>query len=374
MSTLKQLGAMGQSFWIDFIQRELVTSGALQRMVHDDGLAGMTSNPAIFEQAIRQGPEYRGLLRDLVRRGVTDPVALYEQLAIGDVRLAADSLRSVYDATEGRDGYVSLEISPHLAHHTRESLREARRLWAAVDRPNLMLKIPGTPEGFPVVEALVREGINVNVTLLFSHEAYEAAAEAYLSALEHRARQKLDVRSVASVASFFVSRIDSAVDRLIEERSAETYGLDRLDLERVQGRVAVAWARLAYLRYKHVFVGPRWRELFHAGGRPQRIVWASTSTKNSRYRDVLYVEELIGPDTINTLPPSTIEAFRDHGRVASTLEQGLDEAAHVLSALERAGISMTDVTDGLLREGVRKFIEPYDALLKAIAGQRDALM
>ncbi len=374
MSTLRQLAAMGQSFWIDFIRRDLVTGGQLQRLVRDDGLSGMTSNPTIFEQAIREGPEYRDQVRDLVRSGLRDPAAIYERVAVEDVRLAADALRHVYEATEARDGYVSLEVSPHLAHNTRETLREARRLWNTVGRPNLMLKIPGTPEGFPVVEALVREGINVNVTLLFSHEAYEAAVEAYLSGLEHRARRNEDIRSVASVASFFVSRIDSAVDPLLQGRSTHAYGLDRLELDRIPGRVAVAWARLAYRRYKQLFVGPRWRDLFHAGARPQRIVWASTSTKNPRYRDVLYAEELIGPDTVNTLPPSTIDAFRDHGRVAATLEHGLDEAEQVIGMVERAGISMADVTDHLLSDGVRKFQQPYDALLVALAAQRDALM
>jgi transaldolase / glucose-6-phosphate isomerase len=374
MSALKQLGDFGQSFWIDFIRRNLVTGGDLQKLIREDGLKGMTSNPAIFDKAIRGGEEYTDALARYVREGVYEPAQLYELLALEDIRLAADRLQGVYEETEARDGYVSLEVSPHLANDTSATLLEARRLWRAVARPNLMIKIPGTPAGFPAVETLTDEGINVNVTLLFSHEAYANAARAYERGLSRRAERGDDIGRVSSVASFFVSRIDSAVDAFLDARAEQASGEQRADLEAAKGKVAIAWAKVAYRCFKEVFVENRWRELLHSGARPQRLLWASTSTKNPNYRDVLYVEELIGADTVNTVPPSTIDAFRDHGRVAPTLEQGLDEAKHVLDTVARADISMRQVTDKLLSEGVKQFVIPYDSLIASIAAARDDLL
>lgn len=373
MSKLRELSASGQSIWIDFIRRDLVTSGALQRLVRDDGLSGMTSNPAIFEQAIREGSEYREAVRDIVSHGIRDPERIYEQLAVTDVRLAADALREKFDTTEGRDGYVSLEVSPHLAHQTEATLREARRLWSAVARPNLMIKVPGTPAGFPAVEALIREGINVNVTLLFSPEACVRAADAYIAGLEQRAQQGKPVHHLASVASFFVSRIDSAVDPVLSEKASKTFDVERQAIDGLSGAVAVAWAKLANQRYKKAWAGPRWRDLAHAGARPQRLVWASTSTKNPRYSDVLYVEQLIGPGTINTVPPATIDAFRDHGRVAPTLDQRIEQADAIISSVERLGVSMREISQALLTDGVSKFVLPFDALMGTIAARRDEL-
>jgi len=374
MSALKQLGEFGQSFWIDFIRRNLVTSGDLQKLIREDGLKGMTSNPAIFDKAIRGGEEYTDALARYVREGVYEPAQLYELLALEDIRLAADRLQCVYEETEARDGYVSLEVSPHLANDTSATLLEARRLWRAVARPNLMIKIPGTPAGFPAVETLTDEGINVNVTLLFSHEAYANAARAYERGLSRRAERGDDISRVSSVASFFVSRIDSAVDAFLDARAEQASGDQRAELEAAKGKVAIAWSKIAYRCFKEVFVENRWRELLHSGARPQRLLWASTSTKNPNYRDVLYVEELIGADTVNTVPPSTIDAFRDHGRVAPTLEQGLDEAKHVLDTVARADISMRQVTDKLLSEGVKQFVIPYDSLIASIAAARDDLL
>ena len=374
MSALKQLGEFGQSFWIDFIRRNLVTSGDLQKLIREDGLKGMTSNPAIFDKAIRGGEEYTDALARYVREGVYEPAQLYELLALEDIRLAADRLQCVYEETEARDGYVSLEVSPHLANDTSATLLEARRLWRAVARPNLMIKIPGTPAGFPAVETLTDEGINVNVTLLFSHEAYANAARAYERGLSRRAERGDDISRVSSVASFFVSRIDSAVDAFLDARAEQASGDQRAELEAAKGKVAIAWSKIAYRCFKEVFVENRWRELLHSGARPQRLLWASTSTKNPNYRDVLYVEELIGADTVNTVPPSTIDAFRDHGRVAPTLEQGQDEAKHVLDTVARADISMRQVTDKLLSEGVKQFVIPYDSLIASIAAARDDLL
>lgn len=373
MSTLGRLADFGQSFWLDFIRRNLVTGSEIRRLIRDDGLRGMTSNPSIFDRAIRGGEEYDDALRDAMRAGHTDAVELYEWLVFEDIRLAADRLQPVYEATEGRDGYVSLEVSPHLAHHTEATIVEARRLWRSVARPNLMIKVPGTPAGFPAVEALVAEGINVNVTLLFSLDAYERAARAYARGLQRRARRGDDLHTVTSVASFFVSRIDSAVDPLLSTCASQATGEVRAELEAARGKVAVAWSKLAYRKFKQMLVQDDWRELMHDDARPQRLLWASTSTKNDAYSDVLYAEGLIGPDTVITLPPSTIDAFRDHGRVEPTLERGLDDARQVLQVVERAGISMPEVTERLLRDGVRKFVEPYDGTLAALAERRDRL-
>lgn len=373
MNPLRQLEQFGQSFWIDSISRQLIASGQLARLIAEDGLKGLTSNPAIFEQAIVQGREYAAAIRQALEKDDPRPEELYAALAMADIRDAADLLRPVFDATGGRDGYVSLEVSPHLAHDTRATVEEAERLWRQVDRPNLMVKVPATPAGLPAIETLIADGINVNVTLLFSRAVYRKVAEAYMTGLEKRAAAGLALESVASVASFFVSRIDTAVDGWIEERlRAALPEAQRSRLERLRGQAAIANAKLAYQDYKSLVASERWRQLAARGGRTQRLLWGSTSTKNPAYRDVLYVEELIGPDTVNTMPPATIDAFRDHGRPRASLEEGVEEARRLLEALAEAGIALEEVADRLLDEGVRRFAEAYDRLLAAVSRARHA--
>ena len=369
MNPLQELHTYGQSFWLDYIQHGLITSGELQRLVREDGLRGVTSNPAIFEKAISGSNDYTDTLQSLRQQGL-DTVAIYEHLTIRDIQGAADILLPVYDDSKGRDGYVSLEVSPHLANETHKTIHEARRLWEAVGRKNLMIKVPGTREGIPAIEQLISEGINVNVTLLFAQEAYESAAMAYIGGLEKRAAKGGDVGMVASVASFFVSRIDSAIDKLVAARlDGDPGGDERERLQSVVGRVAIANAKLAYSRYKEIIHGDRWSALAAKGAQTQRVLWASTSTKNPNYRDVLYVEELIGPDTVNTIPPATLDAFRDHGQLRDSLEEDSEGAETVMKSLEQLGISMTDVTDTLLSDGVRLFAEPFDKLLGTIDEQ-----
>src|SRR5919108_1018200 len=315
MNPLRALQDYGQSVWLDYMQRHLITSGELQRLIDEDGLRGMTSNPAIFEKAISGSTDYAEALRVLSGRNL-DAVGLYEQLAIRDIQDAADILRPVYEELRRGDGYVSLEVSPHLAHDTEGTIREARRLWQTVERPNTMIKVPATPAGLPAIEQLISEGINVNVTLLFSQEVYERVAEAYIAGLQRRIAQGGDASQVASVASFFISRIDTAADAQVMARlKAAKSAQERTLLRSLLGNVAIANGKLTYQRYKAIFQGARWERLAALGARPQRVLWASTSTKNPQYRDVLYVEELIGPDTVNTMPPATLEAFRDHGRL-----------------------------------------------------------
>lgn len=366
MNALKALLDYGQSPWLDYIRRSLITSGELERHIREDGLSGLTSNPAIFEKAIVGSTDYADVLDEL-RQKHADAQELYEALAIADIQAAADLLRAVYDQTQRRDGYVSLEVSPFIACETEATIKEARRLWAAVDRPNLMIKVPATPEGLPAIEQLLSEGINVNVTLLFSQAVYEQVAEAYLRGLERFAAQGGEVGRVASVASFFISRIDSAIDALVEKRlDATTDPAQRALLKSILGKIAIANAKLTYQRYRQMFRGPRWQALAERGAQTQRLLWASTSTKNPKYRDVLYVEELIGPETVNTMPPSTWEAFRDHGRVRPTLEDNLEEACQHLESLAAVGISLTEVTDQLLQEALRLFAEPFEKLLAAL--------
>ncbi len=364
MNPLRALHEQGQSPWLDYIRRSLFTSGELQRLIAEDGLMGITSNPAIFEKAITGSQDYTAALAALETEHL-DAMALYERLAIEDIQQAADLLKPVYEQTQGRDGYVSLEVSPYLAKDTDGTVAEARRLWQAVQRPNLMIKVPATPEGIPAIQTLIGEGINVNVTLLFAQEAYRQVAEAYLAGLEALAAAGGDLQRVASVASFFVSRIDSLVDAKLEAKLKAGEG-DRALLESLRGKVAIANAKLAYQAYKKIFAGERWERLAAAGARTQRLLWASTGTKNPQYSDVLYVEELIGPDTVNTIPPATWEAFRDHGRVRPTLESDLDAAHDTLETLARVGISLTEVTDTLLVEAVRLFAEPFDKLLNSL--------
>jgi len=362
----RELAAHGQSIWLDDIRRDLIASGELARLV-GEGLAGITSNPAIFEKAIAGSDEYARLLEPLSRQGLA-PQAIYERLAIQDIRDAADAFAARYASSGARDGYVSLEVSPRLARDTQGTIAEARRLWRAVDRPNLMIKVPGTPEGLPAIRALLAEGINVNVTLIFACEAYARIAETHAAALAERAARGEDVSRVASVASFFVSRIDAAVDGLIGKRAASSARLDEQPaLAALLGRAAIASARLAYRHYLVHVGSERWQALAARGAQPQRLLWASTSTKNPDYRDVLYVEELIGPYTVNTVPPATLAAFRDHGRARASLTENPAGAAEIMTTLADMGISMSTVTDELLEEGVRRFAEAFDKLLAAIA-------
>src|SRR5882762_3081838 len=323
---LKSLLAYGQSPWMDYIRRDLLTSGQLQKYIDNDGLRGMTSNPAIFEKAITGSKLYDDILTSPDAKKL-DANGIFEKIAIRDVRDACDIFKPVYAETKRRDGYVSLEVSPFLGFDTQASLGEARRLWKAVDRPNVMIKIPGTPEGLPAIRQALEDGININITLLFAQSAYEQVAEAFLSALEARAAKGQDISHIASVASFFVSRIDSLVDSKIDEklRAGADAGQTAL-LESIRGKVAIANARLTYKKYQELFGGPRWKALASKGAQTQRLLWASTSTKNPKYRDVLYVEELIGADTVDTIPPATFDAFRDHGKVRPSLTENVERS------------------------------------------------
>ena len=366
MNALQELSALGQSIWLDYIRRNLTTGGELKRLIDEDGVKGMTSNPSIFENAIVGGAEYAGDLDRLRTQPDMDAMAIYEAIAIKDIQAAADVLRPVYDETKGRDGYVSMEVSPYLAGETESSLREARRLWKAVNRPNLMIKIPGTVEGVPAIRQALSEGININITLLFAQERYEQVAEAFIQGLEEFAARGGDLKQMASVASFFVSRIDTLVDSIVEQKLKKASESEKALLESIEGQVAIANARLTYQKYKEIVASPRWKALAAKGARVQRLLWASTSTKNPKYRDVLYVEELIGPDTVNTVPTNTLEAFRDHGRPRLSLEEDVDKAARVMESLPKAGISMKDVTEKLVDDGVRLFAEAFDKLLAAV--------
>jgi transaldolase / glucose-6-phosphate isomerase len=365
---LKELLTFGQSFWLDYIRRNLFTTGELARLVKDDGLRGMTSNPAIFEKAIAGSTDYAQELQELAKRKDLDAKGVYELLAIHDIQKAADVLRSVYDESKRHDGYVSLEVSPGLAHKTQETIEEARRLWKAVGRENIMIKVPGTAEGIPAFQQLISEGINVNVTLLFSQTVYEQVAEAYIAGLAGFAKSGGDVSRIASVASFFVSRIDTLIDGNIAQLLKDTkLAPERQALLRsVQGKVAIANAKLAYQSYKRIFSGSNWEPLASRGGQTQRVLWASTSTKNPAFRDVLYVEELIGKDTVDTIPPATLDAFRDHGRVRASMEEDVDGARRTMDDLARTGISMKMVTDQLTDEGVKLFEEAFDKLLATV--------
>lgn len=370
---LHALAGLGQSVWLDFIRRSWLEDGTIERLIAEDDLRGMTSNPAIFEKAIAHGREYDAQIGSLIARGVREPLAIYEQVAVDDIRRAADLLAAVYRRTHVRDGYVSLEVSPELAEDAAGTLAEARRLWREVDRPNLMIKVPGTRTCLPVIRTLLAEGINVNITLLFSKDAYSEVAEAYISALEERLGKGLPVDRVASVASFFISRIDTLVDKQIEAKAELVPPTDRARLQALKGKVAVANAKQAFSLFGGLFASPRWQRLAAAGAVPQRLLWASTSAKNPAYRDVVYVEELIGRDTVNTMPPETIDAFRDHGVASSTLGEGLTEARRQLEELAALGISLDSATDELLAEGVAKFVEPFHKLLAAIAKKTDDL-
>jgi len=365
----------GQSVWLDYLRRSLFTSGEFQRLIAEDGLRGVTANPSIFEKAIVGSTDYLTALHAIERRRDLDPMALYETLAVEDIRQAADLLRPVYDATNGADGYVSLEVSPYLARDTAATVAEAHRLWDALDRRNVMIKVPATVEGVPAIRQLLTDGVNINITLLFSIRRYEEVAEAFLDGLAAFAEHGGDAARVASVASFFVSRIDTMVDELLTKRlAATTDPSERSAITGLLGQVAIANAKLAYQHYLEVIRSPAWQRLAARGAHPQRLLWASTSTKNPQYSDVRYVDDLIGRDTINTMTPATIEAFRDHGDPHPTLEDHVDEARRTIDALGRVGISLDHVTDALLEDGVRLFSEAFDRLLAAVdQGRRGEL-
>jgi transaldolase/glucose-6-phosphate isomerase len=365
---LKALLNFGQSVWLDYIRRDLLTTGELKRLIENDGLRGMTSNPSIFEKAITGSTLYAETLKGLESRKDLDAAGRYEQLAIKDIQDAADIFRPVYDQSKFRDGYVSLEVSPYLAHKTQETLAEARRLWKAVGRPNVMIKVPGTPEGIPAFQQLISEGINVNVTLLFAFDVYVRVAEAYVAGLEQFVKGGGDPSRVASVASFFISRIDTLVDGEIEAKiKTTTNPADVAALKNLLGKVAIANGKLTYQRYKQIFSGPKWDALAAKGAQTQRVLWASTSTKNPAYSDIYYVEELIGKDTVDTIPPATYDAFRDHGKPRNSLEENVEAAHQTMQGLEKAGISMKAATDKLTEDGVKQFATAFDTLLAAVA-------
>jgi transaldolase/glucose-6-phosphate isomerase len=362
---LKGLLAYGQSPWMDYIRRDLLTTGELEKYIDNDGLRGMTSNPAIFEKAILGGNLYTDILTSPDAKKL-DAKGLFEKIAIRDVQDACDIFKPVYSETRRRDGYVSLEVSPYLANDTKATIDEARRLWKAVARENVMIKVPATPEGLPAIRQLLEEGLNINITLLFAQSAYERVAEAFLAALEARAARGQDIAHIASVASFFVSRIDTLVDSKIDEqlKSARDAAAKAL-LESPRGKIAIANARLTYKKYQELFGAARWKALAAKGAQTQRLLWASTSTKNPKYRDVLYVEELIGADTVDTIPPATFEAFRDHGKLRPSLTENVEGAAKTMADLAKAGISMKEVTDKLLVDGVKLFADAFTQVLEA---------
>jgi transaldolase/glucose-6-phosphate isomerase len=365
VNPLKALLEFGQSPWMDYIRRDLLTSGGLKKMIQEDGLMGMTSNPTIFEKAITNSKDYADILESPEAKKL-DAKGVYEKIAIRDVQDASDIFKGVYQQTKRRDGYVSLEVSPLLANDTQGTIDEARRLWKTVGRENVMIKVPGTKEGLPAIRQLLEEGININITLLFAQSVYEQVAELFIAALEARAKKGQDISHIASVASFFVSRIDSMIDGQIDAKlKTETDAGKRALLTGLQGKVAIANAKLTYRKYQEIYGTPRWKALAAKGAQTQRLLWASTSTKNPKYRDVMYVEELIGPDTVDTIPPATFDAFRDHGRARPSLTENVDEAAKVMASLEKAGISMKEVTEKLVVDGVKLFADAFKQLLEA---------
>jgi transaldolase/glucose-6-phosphate isomerase len=364
MNPLKKLLGCGQSFWLDYIRRSLITTGELKRLIDEDGLRGITSNPTIFQKAIAGSTDYDNIIRESVKEDPNMEVStLFEKLAIEDIQLAADILRQVYDSTQGGDGFVSYELPPHLANDTEGSIKEARRLWEIIDRPNIMLKVPATREGIPVIETLIAECINVNVTLIFSVDHYNAVADAYIRGLERCAHPN----RVASVASFFLSRIDRAVNKFLEEDNSQ----QALSL---RGQIAISNAKKAYKSFKEKFGGERWKQLAERGARVQRVLWASTSTKNLDYSDVMYVEEIIGPLTVNTLPPVTLNAFRDHGKVRPTLEKGVEEAEDLLKRLAERKIDLNAITEKLQKDGVEAFSNSYDDVLSSLSQKINSIL
>jgi transaldolase/glucose-6-phosphate isomerase len=361
---LKGLLEYGQSPWMDYIRRDLLTGGGLQKMIEEDGLRGQTSNPSIFEKAITGSQLYADILTSPEAKKL-DAKGVYEKIAIRDVQDACDIFKPIYQSTRRRDGYVSLEVSPYLANDTKGTLEEARRLWKAVNRENLMVKVPGTPEGVPAIRQLLEDGLNINITLLFAQSAYEEVAEAFFAALEARVLKKLDINHSASVASFFVSRIDTLIDSKIEAMLQTASGEKKELLTSLEGKVAIANAKLTYEKYQELYGSSRWKALAAKGAQTQRLLWASTSTKNKKYRDVLYVEELIGAETVDTIPPATFDAFRQHGKLRNSLTEDVPGAARTMENLGKAGISMKEVTNKLLLDGVKLFADAFKTLLDA---------
>jgi transaldolase/glucose-6-phosphate isomerase len=375
MNPVKALENHGQSVWLDFLARGFVTKGDLQKLIDTDGVKGVTSNPSIFEKAIGSSDEYDGAIGQAVRTGDRPIADLFEELAVEDIQNAADVLRPIYDRLNGEDGFVSLEVSPYLAMDTKGTTVEARRLWKVVGRKNLMVKVPATPEGLPAIEELIGDGISINITLLFSQKVYRQVAEAFLAGLEKYVAKGGDPSRVASVASFFVSRIDSAVDKQLDEKIAKANDpTEKERLSALKGKIAIANAKLAYQDYKRLFSGPRWEKLKAEGAKPQRLLWASTGTKNKDYSDVLYVEELIGLNTVNTVPPATLDAFRDHGKVRDSLEENIEDARRVLAELEKSGISLDAITAELVKDGVKLFADAADKLYGAVAHKRATVL
>jgi transaldolase len=371
-NSLLELRNYGQSVWHDNISRELLDSGALKKLIDEDGLSGLTSNPTIFEKAINGSTHYDASLRLLVAQG-REVKEIYEVLAIEDIQRAADLFRPIFDDTSGQDGFVSLEVSPKLAHNTQETLSEARRLWKAVSRPNLMIKVPATPAGLPAIEQLIGEGLNINITMMFSMDHYVRVAEAYVRGIEALDKKGKPL-SAASVASFFVSRVDTLTDKLLEERISLAKSTQEKDeLTSLLGKTAIANSKLVYQKFKEIFNRPTFRALKAKGAKVQRPLWASTSTKNPKYRDVLYAEELIGPDTVDTMPPATIAAFRDHGVVRPSLEENVEESRHVLDRLPQAGINLDEITQKLQDDGVKLFADSFDTLMESISKKKAAL-
>jgi transaldolase len=365
---LKTLESLGQSIWLDYIRRDLITGGELKRLIDGDGLKGMTSNPAIFEKALAESHDYDADIKEMEQKGF-DSKTIYESFSRRDVQMSADEFRQTYESTAGGDGYVSLEVNPHLAHDTKGTVEEARRLWTALDRPNVLIKVPATAEGLPAIKQLISEGININVTLLFGLPRYRQVALAYISGLEQRLSQGKPINKIASVASFFLSRIDTLVDPILENiiakggKRAQTAGL-------VTGQTAIASAKMAYRTYREIFYSSRFSGLDEKGAAVQRVLWASTATKNPKYSDVKYIEPLIGPETINTLPVETLNAYRDHGNPQPSLEKDTEQSAAVLEKLKELDIDIDAVTQQLEDEGVDKFNKPFDKMINSL-GQRN---
>lgn len=368
---LLSIQQFGQSIWLDFIDRGMIKSGKLKKLIDEDGIRGVTSNPQIFKDAISEDAEYESDIRALARENKSTP-EIYQALTIDDIRKTADLFRPLFDASDGRHGFVSLEVNPHLARNIEGTLEEARRLWSALDRPNVLIKVPGTLEGLTCIRQLISEGININVTLLFGLPRYREVAEAFIAGMEARRRKSQPLAQVASVASFFLSRIDVLVDPLLE-KIIESGGAKADQARRLRGEIAIASAKQAYQIYKEIFKGRRFRTLAQQGARPQRVLWASTGTKNPDYSDVKYVEALIGPETVNTMPMKTIDAFRDHGKPAARLEEGLDKAADMFKTLRELDIDIDAQTRQLEEEGIRKFNEPYDSLMATLEKKRSKI-
>ena len=370
---LLQLKTQGQSVWYDTVDRAQLYNGLFKRLVDEDGIVGVTSNPTIFQKSISQGDAYDEQMTQLIREGKSTG-EIYEALAIRDIRTVADMMLPIYERANRQDGFVSLEVSPDLAHDTEATLSEARRLWKIVDRPNLMIKIPATPEGLPAVRQTLLEGMNINITLIFSIDDYHKVVDAYISALEERIAEGKDIGHIASVASFFVSRVDTLVDQLLEiKMKASSDSAEQEKLKSLEGKAAIANARLVYQDFKRIFHAPRFETLKHSGAHVQRPLWASTSTKNPAYRDVLYAEELIGPDTVDTMPLETIENFRDHGNVRMSVEDNIQQARDELAELETIGIHYDQVTKQLQDEGVQKFADSFHELFKGIESKKQTI-